>query len=685
MTLSPTARSRARWLARQTGVHLPYLDLLPASETVRYARSAIAMFVSVLSAVAGWALVGSWSAAGTPLLPRTGLAVAAGLAAGIVVWSVDRELISGDGHLSIRAAIGTVNALFVGEIVLLALFAPFVDDQIEDYRADTHATAIADAQTTYDGAIALIDDAQSATRPDEPASLTQARDDRAAALTALAEAEDSLGFLNELRTAEVTGRIVVGDDGEQLTSGRPGDQGVATDSLDREIAAAEQALARAESELEQSEERLQEAETAYSTEIAQSDSQAARFDSDRTIAQQERDASLSAAEEARTAPVGLLRRIDLFHHAVWTDAVLAVAVLAVHVAVLAAELSVVLWAINDRRRRTRLYPELVEHIDEKSVNALPQLAQAIVDSSIAHATGIPAAILPAIDASVSDATASGGGPTGFGPALPQASLEPNTNNGPSPKSKPVHSPASASINSNNAPAVAAPSSQDVARHLDEILQPRPIEISLLRPTPEASGLGKTLRPKQLAVLAYLAVSRSARTADVRSTFWPESRSHSAADNAISAIRRALGDADDGRPRLGSQERGQLTLSDDVGSDWARLIELVGAPAPNDEAVEDQIATLAAALSLIEGRPCSAPAGADDNWSWVPRLLSSDGHLGAAARLAADRLVPLAMKTDRPDLASWAAEQARVVVPGYEPPPHLAENGAGATDRLAIGT
>ena len=66
MTQSPHTSRRARWLAGQTGVHVPYLDLLPASETVRYANAAIAMLVSVASAGAGWALVGSWSAGGLP-------------------------------------------------------------------------------------------------------------------------------------------------------------------------------------------------------------------------------------------------------------------------------------------------------------------------------------------------------------------------------------------------------------------------------------------------------------------------------------------------------------------------------------------------------------------------------------------------------------------------------------------
>lgn len=141
MSQSIQTSRRTCWLAGQTGVHIPYLNLLPASETVRYASAAIAMLVSVLSAAAGWALVGSWSAAGLALLPRAALALGAGIAAGTVVWSVDRELISGDGHLGLRGVIGAVNALFVGEIVLLALFSPFVTDQIQSRLTEEYDQA----------------------------------------------------------------------------------------------------------------------------------------------------------------------------------------------------------------------------------------------------------------------------------------------------------------------------------------------------------------------------------------------------------------------------------------------------------------------------------------------------------------------------------------------------------------
>ncbi len=334
MSQSTQTSRRSRWLAGQTGVHIPYLNLLPASETVRYASAAIAMLVSVLSAAAGWALVGSWSAAGVAVLPRVALALGAGLAAGVAVWSVDRELISGDGHLGVRGVIGAVNALFVGEIVLLALFSPFVEDQIQLRLTEEYDQAVLAAETDYDSAISAIGDSQSDSQPPVPESLIADRANAADALQAVRDLETQLAQLNELRTAEVTGRVVVGEDGQPLTTGRRGDSGLATESLDRQIADAEEALDRAVAQLDTTETRLSESETAYAAAVEQTATQSGRFNDDRLAAQTIRDNAIASAEEAHTAPVGLLGRIDVFHHAVWGDAVVAIAVLAVHMALL---------------------------------------------------------------------------------------------------------------------------------------------------------------------------------------------------------------------------------------------------------------------------------------------------------------------------------------------------------------
>ncbi len=269
MSQSTQTSRRTRWLAGQTGVHIPYLNLLPASETVRYTSAAIAMLVSVLSAATGWALVGSWSAVGVAPLPRTALALGVGLAAGVVIWSIDRELISGDGHLGVRGVIGAVNALFVGEIVLLALFSPFIEDQTQLRFTQEYDQAVLAAETNYDSTISAIGNSQSDSQPPVPESLITDRTNTTDALHTVRDLETQLAQLNELRTAEVTGRVVLSDDGQPLTSGRRGDSGLATESLDRQIDDAEQALDRAVTQLETAETRLNQSEAGYAAAVEQ--------------------------------------------------------------------------------------------------------------------------------------------------------------------------------------------------------------------------------------------------------------------------------------------------------------------------------------------------------------------------------------------------------------------------------
>ncbi len=678
MSQSTHTSRRTRWLAGQTGVHIPYLDLLPASETVRYASASIAMLVSVLSAAAGWALVGSWSAAGVALMPRVAIALGAGLTAGVVVWSVDRELISGDSHLGVRGVIGAVNALFVGEIVLLALFSPFVQDQIQLRLAEDYDQAVLAAEADYTDAISRIDDSESDARPPTPESLVADRGSAADALRAVRDLEAQLAELNELRTAEVTGRVVVGADGQPLTSGQRGDSGLATDSLDRQIADAEAALGRAVAQLDAAQTRLDESEAAHTAAVDQAATQSGRFNDDRRAARTTRDEAIASADNARTAPVGLLGRIDIFHHAVWTDAVLATAVLAVHIAVLAAELSVVLWAINDRRRKTRLYPHLVAQIDDASTRALPQIAEAVVAGAVHRASS------QSNDGSVSTVARSAtldDELTGLivdlgsnSDSLTVKSSQPHVRRAPSGQAQEaVEAP----------PETSMPTDPAVARRLQAILEPRSIDVTLLNPAPTVVGCNDPLRPKRLAVLAYLALHRSADLDSVRRTFWPASTSTSASSNTVSAIRKTLGTDTDGQPLLGGQGQGHLILSPEVGSDWTRFCQLTG-DVPIDGSRDDQIAFLAAALQLIGGPPAVDAHGSTENWRWLRDQSTGAGVVAAAIRDAADQLIVLARQVGRLDLVDWAVAQAELVG-DYKPPADPALNGASTLNRAVIAT
>lgn len=678
MSQSTQTSRRTRWLAGQTGVHIPYLDLLPASETVRYASASIAMLVSVLSAAAGWALVGSWSAAGVALMPRVAIALGAGLTAGVVVWSVDRELISGDSHLGVRGVIGAVNALFVGEIVLLALFSPFVQDQIQLRLAEDYDQAVLAAEADYTDAISRIDDSESDARPPTPESLVVDRGSAADALRAVRDLEAQLAELNELRTAEVTGRVVVGADGQPLTSGQRGDSGLATDSLDRQIADAEAALGRAVAQLDTAQTRLDESEAAYTAAVDQAAAQSGRFNDDRRAARTTRDEAIASADNARTAPVGLLGRIDIFHHAVWTDAVLATAVLAVHIAVLAAELSVVLWAINDRRRKTRLYPHLVAQIDDASTRALPQIAEAVVAGAVHQASSqsndgsvSTVARSATLDDELTGLTVDLGSNSD---SLTVMSSQPHVRRAPSGQAQEaVEAP----------PETSMPTDPAVARRLQAILEPRSIDVTLLNPAPTVVGCNDPLRPKRLAVLAYLALHRSADLDSVRRTFWPASTSTSASSNTVSAIRKTLGTGTDGQPLLGGQGQGHLILSPEVGSDWTRFCQLTG-DVPIDGSRDDQIAFLAAALQLIGGPPAVDAHGSTENWRWLRDQSTGAGVVAAAIRDAADQLIVLARQVGRLDLVDWAVAQAKLVG-DYKPPADPALNGASTLNRAVIAT
>lgn len=669
MTQSPHTSRRARWLAGLTGVHVPYLDLLPASETVRYANAAIAMLVSVASAGAGWAMVGSWSTGDLPPIPRSLLSVGAGLAAGVVVWSLDRDLISGDGNLAIRGTVGAVNALFVGEIVLLALFAPFVETQLNRDLDDSLDRALSAAEADYNTAIASIEATEAAAQPPVPDSLVADRQSVDDALRALHDAEQRLDDLNELRTAEVTGRVIVDGDGQPLTSGRAGDRGLATESLDRQIGDAQAVVDRAVAQLDAARANVAQGEAAYTNALGTTQSQTSRFNDDRLAAQTRRDQAIAAAQEARIAPVGLLDRLRVFHYAVWGDALLRWIVLAVHLSVFAAELSVVLWALTDRRRPIRLYRDLVHHLDQATTDALADIAAALVTDITRRATNrtgstIAVASGPAVSAPLP--TDESGlepvhspEPTGTAPVTPTPAT---TSHSPTaPGSTPVVDQVGPP------PVTVTPTTVDAQQRLDEILQPRPVEISTLRATPIVEGGTESLRPKHIAVLAYLALHPSTGLAALRHVFWPDSASHSASANTLSTIRKILGHTKDGRPRLAAGR--SPTLSSDVASDWARFVHLSGDPMPETATENDRLAFLVAAVNLVDGPPGTQADGSPANWEWLldDSPSGTRKHLTAAIHATTDQLISLSRRTGHPELIDWATTKARLVG-DYDPPP-----------------
>jgi DNA-binding SARP family transcriptional activator len=130
-------------------------------------------------------------------------------------------------------------------------------------------------------------------------------------------------------------------------------------------------------------------------------------------------------------------------------------------------------------------------------------------------------------------------------------------------------------------------------------------------------------------------------------------------NFVTAVRRALGDIEDGRPVMPAADRtrGTLRLDPCVVTDLELLRRTVGASTgmPSSEA----IATLNDALALIEGPPFDG-AGYD----WAHR----DQDVSEAARVivrAVEQLVTLALEAGQYDVARHAISRGLRGLPGDE--------------------
>jgi hypothetical protein len=193
----------------------------------------------------------------------------------------------------------------------------------------------------------------------------------------------------------------------------------------------------------------------------------------------------------------------------------------------------------------------------------------------------------------------------------------------------------------------------------------PIEVSLMTPTPTVDGVSGKLRPKHLAVLAYLAVHRTVAVEEVRATFWPTSSSTSACSNTISLIRKHLGANESNEPHLGGQGQGRLILGSGVGSDWTRFEQLL-AERSTCTAISDRIYVLVAALSQVAGTPAADPEGSADNWLWLEQAGPSGHPLSDAIQDAAIDLVGLAEAAGLDDVERWARAKAADAYPSYGP-------------------
>lgn len=212
-----------------------------------------------------------------------------------------------------------------------------------------------------------------------------------------------------------------------------------------------------------------------------------------------------------------------------------------------------------------------------------------------------------------------------------------------------------------------PSWPSPAPRLDHhpILEPRPIEASVLAARPSVAGLN-TSPPETEEILAYLATARSATPADLASLFFPDLSMDEMAEqlvDVVTGLDAAAGRSSDGRCRVWFDEpSGRCWVSDEVASDYNR-IEALAALAGQTASLSDEQALLEVSLGLIDGVPgLEAPS---DRFRWLRTGQPTRSAIDALVVETALRLAEVALVGEGADVASWAAGQGLLVVPGHE--------------------
>lgn len=366
-----------RMFARISGAQIDLLDALPASETHHYARAGRRVVISSTTVGLGWALVVWYTVTGFGYGLRTAAVCAfiAGAVAAVLVFDQDQDLAS-DLHVPThqehgvtlkllgavkwRAVIALGNALVVGEVLLVTLLAPVVSEQVtSDRQAAYDATvAVVHAETEerLSAAQARIDSLRSV----DTSRVEILEDSREAASVALRAAEAELALVEELRQAETAGRLVYDDNGEPLTTGRPGSDGPGTEAYDRRSSAAQDAIDRANENLEILDVSIADAESEIDRSVAERESELETLSLSLVDIETERQDRIAAARSAQDAPVGLIAKVAALEHVAQSNLVVLVLVWVMRAMIFAIEVSVLDFAWRSTRRRVRLYHQLLE-------------------------------------------------------------------------------------------------------------------------------------------------------------------------------------------------------------------------------------------------------------------------------------------------------------------------------------
>jgi hypothetical protein len=199
----------------------------------------------------------------------------------------------------------------------------------------------------------------------------------------------------------------------------------------------------------------------------------------------------------------------------------------------------------------------------------------------------------------------------------------------------------------------------------QILDPKPVEARVLTGWPRISGNGQLeeLEGTAEAVAVYLATVGSAPVAEVAVVLGLGPQELPAIDEQLRPVVAALGRAPDGSARLRFDAGAAVyVVSDEVGSDWRRALDLIQL-ARRATAPAEEMACLEAAVGLIEG--CPGAEAPDRPYAWLRHDSEIYGRIETVLVDAAHRLGELALNRGRPRRAAWAATRGLLVVPGQE--------------------